>query len=111
MLQKILKTIKKRNKEENQPSRNFMPYPFPFMNPYNPLMFMGRYNDNDDIDDRRRGITPDIKYIPIPEEPQEKTKDEGRTIRKKSKIGGGENNENNGKVSKSAVFEKIFYKK
>lgn len=114
MLQKILKTIKKRNKEPEPIKRNFMPYPFPF---YNPYMFMGRfprYDDNDDRDRGRRGITPDIKYIPIPEEPKEPVQDEGFkiTIRKKPKFSNsGVMGGNNDKVSRSAAFEKIFYTK
>ncbi len=104
MLQKILKTMKKKNKEESTQFRNIIPYPM-----YNPFMF--RYPGYNDFIGRDRGSsTPEIQYIPIKEEPKEtKTDDEGFkiTIRKKPK----ERFNSSGKVSKSAVFEKIFYTK
>ena len=103
MLQKILKTMKKKNKEVSPP-RNYIPYPM-----FNPYMF--RYPSyNDSIGRDRGNNTPEIQYIPIKEEPKEvKNEDEGFkiTIRKKPK----ERFNSSGKVSKSAVFEKIFYTK
>ena len=102
MLQKILKTMKKKNKEKERP-RNFIPYPM-----FNPYMF--RYPRYDDDIGRDRGIkTPEIQYIPIKEEPMEQKNDEGFkiTIRKKPR----DRFNSVGKVSQSAAFEKIFYTK
>ena len=102
MLQKILKTMKKKNKERERP-RNFIPYPM-----FNPYMF--RYPRFDDDIGRDRGIqTPEIQYIPIREEPKEENNDEGFkiTIRKKPR----DRFNSSGKVSQSAAFEKIFYTK
>ena len=105
MLQKILKTMKKKNKEESPYKlRSIFPYPM-----YNPFMF-GYPSYNDSIGRDRGNNTPEIQYVPIKEEPKEtKTDDEGFkiTIRKKPK----ERANSSGKVSKSAVFEKIFYAK
>ena len=102
MLQKILKTLKKKNKEN--PSPKIMPYPM-----FNPYMF--RYPSYNDFIGRDRGSnTPEIQYVPMKEEPKEtKNEDEGFkiTIRKKPK----ERFNSTDKVSKSAVFEKIFYTK
>ena len=98
MLQKILKTLKNKNKENS--SKRYYPM-------YNPLMFS--YPSYNDFTGRERGFsTPEIHYIPIKEEIKEtKNDDEGFkiTIRKKPK----ESNNSTDKVSKSAVFEKIFY--
>jgi hypothetical protein len=105
MLQKILKTMKKKNKEDNSPRyRNFIPYPM-----FNPFMF-GYPSYNDLVGRERGSSTPEIQYIPIKEEPKEtKAEDEGFkiTIRKKPR----ERFNSSSKVSKSAAFEKIFYTK
>ena len=104
MLQKILKTMKKKNKDDTPQFRNIIPYPM-----FNPFMF--RYPSYNDFIGRDRGNDkPEIQYIPIKEEPKEsKDDDEGFkiTIRKKPK----ERFNSSGKVSKSAVFEKVFYTK
>ena len=106
LLQKILKNIKKQNssKEFNtiQPPRygsipipNFIPYPiFDYYNNRGNV----RYID-DDIN-RNNIRFSEIKYIPIKTE-KEKPKNDGYkiTIRKKNRNG----------LSKSTVFEKVFY--
>jgi len=101
MLQKILRTMKKKNEDDYKPKyRNYMPY----LPMYNPFM-MGFPNSYDFM----RNNNPEIEYIPIREEiKEEKNDDEGFkiTIRKKKKDKLG-----NEKVSKSHVFEKVFYTK
>ncbi len=104
MLQKILKTMKKKNKA-NSPPRNYIPFPM-----FNPYMF--RYPSYNDYVGRDRGSNPpppEIQYIPVKEEPKETKEDQGFkiTIRKKPK----DRSNSSAKVSKSAVFEKIFYTK
>ena len=100
MLQKILKTMKKKNKENERP-RNFIPYPV-----FNPYMF--RYPRYDDDIDREKIKTPEIQYIPIREEPKENNDNAFKiTIRKKPR----DRFNSSGKVSQSAAFEKIFYTK
>ena len=104
MLQKILKTMKKRSKENSPPKYGtFIPYPM-----FNPYMF-GYPGYNDMIGRDKGSSTPEIQYVPIKEEPKETKDDEGFkiTIRKKPK----ERFNSSGKVSKSAALEKIFYAK
>ena len=97
MLQKILKTMKKKNKEKERP-RSFIPYPI-----FNPYMF----RHDDDIGRDRK--MPEIQYIPIKEEPKEEKNDDAFkiTIRKKPR----DRFNSSSKVSQSAAFEKIFYTK
>lgn len=110
MLQKILKTIKKKNEKEQSPPRNnIIPYPM-----YNPFLFMNRLPLYDDYPPPRREYTPapQIHYIPYKPEPERERERERETnqgfkitIRKKSPGDFGAS------VSKSAAFEKIFYTK
>ena len=97
MLQKILKTMKKKNKEKERP-RSFIPYPI-----FNPYMF--RHDDDIGRDIKM----PEIQYIPIREEPKEEKNDDAFkiTIRKKPR----DRFNSSSKVSQSAAFEKIFYTK
>ena len=73
---------------------------------------MFRYPSYNDYIGRDRGSNPpppEIQYIPVKEEPKETKEDQGFkiTIRKKPK----DRSNSSAKVSKSAVFEKIFYTK
>ena len=103
LLKKILKNIEKQNSESNYKfSPNFNKFNIPSFIPF-PIMDYNR-NMNEYIDRNRNYNLSEIRYIPIEKETEKPKKDGYKiTIRKKKKKEEG--------LSKSTIFEKVFYLK
>ena len=111
LLKKILKSLKKqKNKNESNTMQTHMCNPFPVANfiPYPVIDYYSnrrRYIDDDYDRGRNNNIhSTEIRYIPIKTENERINKDGYKiTIRKKK--GHGKD------ISKSTIFEKVFYLK
>ena len=104
LLTKILKSIKKQNLKESNPTTP----PTPMYTPFIPFPFLDYFSNrrsfgySDRYDEDRSMRTREIRYVPIKTETaQEKNEGYKITIRKK-------NRKKNG-LAKSTVFEKVFY--
>jgi len=111
LLKKILKSLEKQ-KNSNETKRQtpiYNPFPTPSFIPYPVMDYYSnrrniRYIDDDYRNDRNYNInSKEIRYIPIKYEQKEGTDGYKITIRKKSKRGQD--------ISKSTIFEKVFYLK
>jgi hypothetical protein len=112
LLTKILKSLKKQKNysegNNNMHSQIYNPFPVPSFIPYPVVDYYSRsrYINDDDFDRGKNYInrSTEIRYVPIKTE-IEKPKNNGYKITIRKKKGNGK------EISKSTIFEKVFYLK
>ena len=106
LLKKILKNIKKQKSEFNTlEAPNFNKFNIPNFIPFPVVDYNNRINYMDEYSDKNRNNNirlSEIRYLPIKTE-NEKPKKDGYKITIRKKKGNGKG------ISKSTIFEKVFY--